>query len=791
LNAKASQLVLPNGDPVPDSWLKPREKTGPSVKSMYGSYLKSLYGLELPSMRKAEQPFIHHPWVYSAAMLAAINIAQVPYYVYIETDEEVNARAAQTKSRGQKWYGPMSGLKRRAIQRHLIGQKRRRAAGLRCRGLEPDWNHEFMDVLLKPNDLMTANEFWQVTILWLWLRGGLYWVCLAEEDRPLAPGEMPTEIWPISPDLIRPKIVGGVLQGWEYYTPGSWLGKASHGFRKRALFERHEIIAFRFVDPTDPLGMISPLAAAASGIKGDMMAIDHNSSLLENNAEPGGVLIFPEEYEGDEKEVGKFVRRFEERHEGPRNSRRTAVLRGGITYQPTSLSPRDMDFMGQREWNRDEELAVMRTPRSVVGVTENLNYATQLGSDRNYWDKNLLPTMFGIERTLDGTLFFEQPDNVMGMFDTTNVEPLRVGLEDKIGMAINLAGSVLRLPPRQALERAGVEGIEEYEGDDQVLVAPNMVKIDDVLNPPDPAPEGPMPEAPPVGGDGEEEIENENDDKPRAPKGDPRTKASKRQRAQQKFFESRQTQAERIVATQYARWVKKVFQEQLDVFDSVTRTKGLRLWHNAPFTKSPLDVGGILVKLAGWKKMLQTAMRGIEHTILELAFETAISDIGGMAVFELDHPEILEVFRNRVIKLADTVPHRIHEKLKTDLAAGFGLGETVQDLRKRIAETLNVESSSSKVLTIARTESGGMLNDARDKMFSLQGLRHFEWSSASDEHVRESHRIFGAAGPRPAGFNWLELTGKEGKLTRPHDPEAPADEVINCRCCVIPVRVKT
>src|SRR5690606_24948377 len=107
----------------------------------------------------------------------------------------------------------------------------------------------------------------------------------------------------------------------------------------------------------------------------------------------------------------------ENRHRGPMRANRLTILKGGWTYTPVGLKPTDIAHLETLRWDRDEIFAVMRVPKTTAGITEQLNYATQLGQDKNLWDKSLGPDVTLIEKTLDATLFYEQPDTIVGAFD--------------------------------------------------------------------------------------------------------------------------------------------------------------------------------------------------------------------------------------------------------------------------------------------------------------------------------------------------------------------------------------
>lgn len=84
--------------------------------------------------------------------------------------------------------------------------------------------------------------------------------------------------------------------------------------------------------------------------------------------------------------------------------------------------------------------------------------------------------------------------------------------------------------------------------------------------------------------------------------------------------------------------------------------------------------------------------------------------------------------------------------------------------------------------TIARTEIGAAQNMAVVEAANASGIRFEQvWCSAEDERTRPSHAA--ADGQRRGQGEAFEVGG--ARLERPGDPNAPADEVINCRCTVL------
>jgi hypothetical protein len=51
------------------------------------------------------------------------------------------------------------------------------------------------------------------------------------------------------------------------------------------------------------------------------------------------------------------------------------VTEGGLSYKQTGLSQKDMDFLEQRKWNREEIMAAFKVPKLELGLYDDVNFA--------------------------------------------------------------------------------------------------------------------------------------------------------------------------------------------------------------------------------------------------------------------------------------------------------------------------------------------------------------------------------------------------------------------------------
>ena len=81
-------------------------------------------------------------------------------------------------------------------------------------------------------------------------------------------------------------------------------------------------------------------------------------------------------------------------------------------------------------------------------------------------------------------------------------------------------------------------------------------------------------------------------------------------------------------------------------------------------------------------------------------------------------------------------------------------------------------------MAISRTETGKAQNTARFMQYDDAGVDELEWRASTTGDVRDTHAA--QSGTR------VELgQAFPNGLKHPHEPGAPAAEVVNCRCRVI------
>jgi len=117
-----------------------------------------------------------------------------------------------------------------------------------------------------------------------------------------------------------------------------------------------------------------------------------------------------------------------------------------------------------------------------------------------------------------------------------------------------------------------------------------------------------------------------------------------------------------------------------------------------------------------------------------------------------------------------------------DAEAGGFLPSQIDDLLGDVWETIQ----GPRAEMVGLTATTGAINSV-SAYLSSELVELNDWISAGDPRVRATHQTYAAAGSRPAGFNWADLSGGAYTLRFPADPECTElGEIINCRCFIVP-----
>lgn len=579
-------------------------------------------------------------------------------------------------------------------------------------------------VFTNPNPLLSREQLWSATSIWYSLRGEACWILERENI-----AQAPSEIWIFPPDRFKYVLdeKTGLPVGWTYQ------GKEEI---KLAL---HQVIFFRAYNPYNDLRGMGPLEAASLGVEQDHWAARHNLSFFRNAAEPGGLLSTEQKLSDPQRDKMRKV--WEDRHVGPDNAHRIAVLEGGLKYQNITMSPKDMEFLEQRRWNREEIAMVFRVPMHLLSVYKDIKaYKGMVALDKGFWQQNLIPKMSYFEGMLFSKLFsYIDNGRVWGEFDLSVVEALQEDFGEKVKTAseMNKMGWTIN-----AINERLDMGMKPVPWGDVVFVPWNVVPADSLISgtakPPKKEGEG-----------GEKGILDE----------------ARKDIIWKEYLKRQQPHENRITSKIH----RFFFEQRKRVLDALLELLGKGVigetkdYTDDIFDKTKEDE---LLKVLAEPLFADAVQEGIDAVITELAlmdFEFTVGD-----------PAAAKYIESKVVKIVginDTVKEQIRKALNKGLVAG----DAPKELADRIRDVYNF--ASTRANTIARTESGSCIQGGKYETRKAANVDS-TWITARDEHVRGTHAALdGETVPIGEKFS--------NGLRFPGDPNGAAREIINCRCDTI------
>lgn len=371
------------------------------------------------SAETCNEPYKEHAWVHGAVESVALNISQTPFTWKNSRDKKAAERASN------KW----------------------------------------LTLFEKPNQDMGHQQLMEATVTYLLLFGECMWVL----DRQ-NPTDMPTEIVPFDGTVFEPVLnKAQKLIGWKTD------GVGEDGEKKVIPFKRWEVCHFKLFNPYDSIRGLSPISAAQLGIDQDHLASQYNKAFFSNSALPGGVIEIDDSL--TDEQFNRMLNQFREHHQGVNKAHTLALLEGGAKYKQLAISQKDMEFLNQKKWNRDEVLACFKVPKLELGVWDDVNFAVAKVQAREFWVKTLVPKMKLIEWVLWSQLFsVTGTGNIYAEFDLSDVEALQGDMVEKVEMAFKLWQMGYSA---NALNKRFKLGLEEMTNGNTHYVMQNVNQVED------------------------------------------------------------------------------------------------------------------------------------------------------------------------------------------------------------------------------------------------------------------------------------------------------------------------
>tara|TARA_R110000782_G_scaffold259110_2_gene349316 strand:+ start:29163 stop:31448 length:2286 start_codon:yes stop_codon:yes gene_type:complete len=652
--------------------------------------------------------------------------------------------------------------------------------------------HPLFEMLKRPNRIMTSRGLWRGHAVNHKLDGEEIWFLMDASGNPVESDEngvllsLPVTTLPVRGSLVE-------LQYDEMGMPSTYRYTTS--FSKNSgntspVFPAGSVVHFRDYDPynvTRGLGDVQSLARETDLYFQAFRAMD---GAIRNGGDPGGFIIFNHPVDGEELRRRQDIA--DEEFAGP-NQRRIKLLEDSAKFVPNNVKPSDMQYPELLTWIRDSILSGLGCPPPVVGIYDAATMNNVDTAYRELWTgSNGILSMASM--TADCLTNDLMPrlarvggsEEQVAFFDSSSIEALKEDIADRLVVAADIASKGVAVSFNEALEMQGVEVEQPKEGDRR-WVAGSLTDLDD---PEAGKPELPEPAEDGEAGDGEEsdevvEAESDSSDS-ETPGGD---EASENAVTDLTTFaqSSPPSELELKIKSKVSGWLAAYEAAQLKRLRSIAANR-LNRWSIFDELVNPEALTEeawqmILLENAPWASKLSKSVRKELRAVYLEALKVAHGEAGG-AIVAMTDPSVIEHLALQELKLSGGVTAVTQRRIRNAIARVFAGSAAPGDLRNVIKQALpeltqNLKqvfgSKDARASAIARTERGHATNGARYNQFQASNVDTIEWVTSVDDKARASH--IGVHGTR------VQIGGFFANgLRRPHDPLAPAGEVVNCRC---------
>lgn len=233
----------------------------------------------------------------------------------------------------------------------------------------------------KPNNYMTPQEFWELLIACLCLRGNFY----AYKVKAL--GEV-VELLPLEPSSVTPELNSKWEPEYQVTFPDG----------KRDTLTQDDIWHVR-IFTLDGLTGLSPIAYAKQAVGLGLATEEHGSRLFGNGAVTSGVLQTDQYLKDDAYE--RLKTDFENRHQGLANAHKPMILEMGLKWQQISMTSEDAQFLETRKFQLEEICRIFRVPLHMIQNTDRATFNNIENLGIGFINYSLVPYLTRIEQRIN------------------------------------------------------------------------------------------------------------------------------------------------------------------------------------------------------------------------------------------------------------------------------------------------------------------------------------------------------------------------------------------------------
>ena len=571
-----------------------------------------------------------------------------------------------------------------------------------------------------PNQYMSWYDLMEASVLDLELTGRAFWHIDKDEENKII------GLYRMRPDLVS--IQEDKKRGITGYRYG--------GIESQKFYTPDNILFFNYFSPLGDFKGQGSTSAITTTATLDFYAQTYNKNFFKE----GGTLslFFKTDRSLSDAAFARLKDQLRGEYGGVQRSHKIGLGEEGLDVIELGTRPKDAQFIESKKQNLQEILAAFQVPPGLVGVLEYSSYANMKVQEREFWDKCIKTKLRKIEPKLDILAHYFNADWDTE-FDLSGVEALQEDREIKT----RIEREDIRIGLRTINEVRKERGLEPLPwGDERYDILKDRV----ILR---------------TEGNGEKFLNSEL--------------ISKRGERRRLIAESKE-----FMEAIFGIILKKFAEAGREIIKKLKGEAGITTVVGAGKAKSYLFDLGVM------SKELRSIITPIIRKVFEKFGNFAMVDIGMGRSFDVYSPHAIKVIHDFTEKYFGEkgVPQKVYNELAIELDEGFKLGESVDDMTKRVMRTMfdYTQGEAWKARRIAATESLRAANYGTLEGYKQSGVVKFKtWLTAEDE------KVCPICGTLDGAKIELDEVFSEGGFEADAPPIHPG-----CRCTILPevMRIK-
>ena len=440
-----------------------------------------------------------------------------------------------------------------------------------------------------------------------------------------------------------------------------------------------EVVNFKMYSPFDDLTNVvkgvSPMQAVALQSEVDEAAVRHNLKFFQNWGNPWAILKTEKDLTDEQKK--RMITMWRNEYQGVNNGHRTAILDNGLDFSTMSATQKEMDFVESRRYTRDEILSVYKVPKSIIGITDDVNRASAQVAENTFYRICIEPLARKIQQTINTQILKGD-----GYFEFINVVPKDT---EQLLMDLN----------------AWVITINEYRKELWYEEIPNwnLLKLNEF-------------NTMPIQGVKKEVVnENEKQIKSIIRKN---TKGTEEWKKDLWYKKIKRTDSYEV---KWEEAIKGIFKEQeIDIMKQVQK------WIKTIKPK---------LNKTKYKTLWTLALTPLMKDVLFSEGNEALTTIGISSVFEIWNPIMNKYIKENIDRIATDVDRTTVDKVFETIKQANEEGLWADEIAGRVSEKF-IEFSENRSKMIARTEVTRASNIASQEAYKQGGIQYKEWLAELD-----------------------------------------------------------